>query len=126
MNEDSHGFIKGRFYGIKYALKGIYLAITTENSIKVQLCIGIFVTILGVVFKISATEWMIQFLVIGLVLVAETINTAIEKLADFIHPDYDFNIGAIKDISAGAAGLAAITSLIIACIIYIPKLIVLS
>ena len=74
------------------------------------------------IFNISATEWLIQHLIIGLVLVAESLNTGIEKLADFVHPEYHKKIGFIKDVSAGASGIAAITSLIIAGIIYIPKI----
>ena len=65
---------------------------------------------------------MIQWLVIGLVLVAEALNTAIEKVADFIHPEYHKKIGFIKDIAAGAPSFAAIIALIIAGIIYLPKI----
>ena len=56
-------------------------------------------------------------------LVAEALNTAIEKVADFIHPDYHEKIGFIKDIAAGGPAFAALASLIIAGIIYIPKII---
>jgi diacylglycerol kinase (ATP) len=65
---------------------------------------------------------MFQCLIIGLVLVAEALNTAIEKVADFVHPDYHEKIGFIKDIAAGAPSFAAFTSLIIAGFIYIPKI----
>ena len=76
----------------------------------------------GFYFNISTIEWLIQTLAIGLVLVAESLNTGIEKLADFVHPDYHKKIGFIKDVSAGSSGIAAIISLIIAGIIYIPKI----
>ena len=52
---------------------------------------------------------------------AESANTAIEKLSDFVHKDYHKDIGFIKDIAAGAPAFAAIIAIIIACIIYIPK-----
>jgi diacylglycerol kinase (ATP) len=52
----------------------------------------------------------------------EGLNTAIEKVADFIHPNYDERIGFIKDIAAGAVLFAAITAVIIGLIIYIPKI----
>ena len=65
---------------------------------------------------------MFQFLAIGIVLVAEALNTAVEKVADFIHPEYHEKIGFIKDIAAGAPSFAAFTSLIIAGFIYIPKI----
>lgn len=115
-------FVKGRLKAILFSLKGIWLLITTENSIKVQLFVAIFITVIGFYFQISTTEWLIQTLVIGLVLVAESLNTGIEKLSDFVHPDYHKKIGFIKDVSAGSAGIAAIISLIVAGIIYIPKI----
>ena len=80
-------------------------------------------TVLGFIMHLSATEWMFQVFAIGLVLVAESLNSAIEKMADFIHPDYDDKIGQLKDVSAGAAFFAAIIAVIIGFIIYIPKFI---
>lgn len=123
MKNPNDGFIKGRLKSIKFALRGMWLLVTTEDSIKVQTCIAIMATIAGFYFNISTTEWMIQFLVIGLVLVAEAANTAVEKVADFIHPEYHKKIGFIKDIAAGAPAIAALISLIIAGIIYAPKII---
>lgn len=123
MQESKNGFIKRRIKGISYACKGMYILITTEDSIKAQFFIGLFAIILGFIFNISATEWMIQFTVSGLVIVAEALNTAIEKIADFIHPEFNSKIGTIKDVAAGAAGFAAIISLIIGFIIYAPKIV---
>lgn len=123
MKNPNDGFIKGRLRSMKFALKGTWLLITTEDSIKAQVTFGLVATVLGFYFNISMTEWMIQCLVIGLVLVAEALNTAVEKIADFIHPDYHEKIGFIKDIAAGAPAFAALTSLIIAGIIYLPKII---
>ena len=125
MKNPKDGFLKGRLRSFKFALKGTWLLITTVDSIKAQLFVAILITILGVYFNISNTEWMFQFLAIGLVLVAESLNTALEKLADFVHPEYHKKIGFIKDIAAGAASFAAFTSLIIAGIIYISKISVL-
>lgn len=122
MKNPNDGFIKGRLRSIKFALRGMWLLMTTEDSIKAQLFFAVIATIMGFYFHISTTEWMLQFIVIGMVLVAEALNTAIEKVADFIHPDYHKKIGFIKDIAAGAPSFAALTSLIIACIIYIPKI----
>lgn len=122
MKNPNDGFVKGRLRSIKFALKGVWLLLTTEDSIKVQFWAMILVTILGFVCKITALEWMIQFLAIGLVLVAEALNTAVEKIADFVHPEYHKKIGFIKDVAAGAPAIAALISLIIASIIYIPKI----
>jgi diacylglycerol kinase (ATP) len=75
----------------------------------------------GFYFEISAVEWMLQIFAIGLVMSIEGLNTAVEEIADFVHPDFHNKIGFIKDVAAGAVFFAAITAIIIGCIIYIPK-----
>jgi diacylglycerol kinase (ATP) len=122
MKNPNDGFLRGRIRSLKFALKGMWILITTEDSIKAQLFFALIATIMGFYFDISSIEWSIQVLVIGLVLVAEAVNTAIEEVADFIHPDYHKKIGLIKDIAAGAPSFAAFTSLIVAGFIYIPKI----
>ena len=115
-------FIVNRLKSIKYAFKGAFLLITTENSIKLQFCIGIIMTILGFIFKLSTTEWVIQILTIALIMAIEGLNTAIEEIADFIHPEHHAKIGLIKDLAAGAVFIFAIAAAIVGCIIYIPKI----
>ena len=122
MKNPNDSFLRGRLRSLKFALRGMWLLITTEDSIKAQLFVAVIATILGFYFDISNVEWMIQFLAIGMVLVAEAVNTAVEEVADFIHPDYHEKIGLIKDIAAGAPSFAAFISLIIAGFIYIPKI----
>lgn len=116
-------FILNRLKAFTYAAKGFWILITSEKSIIAQVIIGFFMTILGFIMNLSATEWMFQIFAIGMILVAESLNTGIEKLADFVHPEYHKEIGRIKDISAGAAFFAAIFAVIIGLIIYIPKFI---
>ncbi|RRJ88120.1 diacylglycerol kinase family protein [Paenimyroides tangerinum] len=114
-------FIAGRIASLKYAFVGFKKLATTEHSIISQL-IGLFiVSCAGFYFKISATEWMIQTLAFFLVLSIEGLNTAVEKIADFIHPEFHKKIGEIKDIAAGAVTFAALGTLIILTIIYLPK-----
>lgn len=116
-------FITGRFKSVTYAFKGMFKLLSTEHSVMVQFSLGIIMTILGFVMEISQTEFLFQTLAIGLVLSIEGLNTAIEKMADFIHPNYHERIGFIKDIAAGAVFFAALTAIAIGLIIYIPKFI---
>jgi diacylglycerol kinase (ATP) len=122
MNHERNFFLN-RIKSVKYAAKGFWILITSEKSIIAQIGIGFIMTIFGFLMHLSATEWLGQIMAIGLILVAESLNTAIEKLADFIHPDYHKQIGRIKDISAGASFIAAIIAVIIGLIIYVPKFI---
>lgn len=87
----------------------------------VQSFVGILLFIAGFYFEISRTEWLFQILVLGLVLSIEGLNTAVEKIADFIHPNFHEKIGFIKDIAAGAVFFAAMTAIAVILIIYIPK-----
>lgn len=115
-------FIIGRLKGMKYSFKGGIALIKSEASIQVQLGVAILITIAGFYHNISTMEWIAQTLCIGIVLTAEGLNTALEAIADFIHPDYHEKIGHIKDIAAGAVGIAAFISVIIGCIIYVPRI----
>ncbi|MFD2823792.1 diacylglycerol kinase [Lacinutrix iliipiscaria] len=115
-------FLVNRLKSVKYAFKGAYLLITTESSIKIQCVIGLIMTILGFYFKLSSTEWIIQILCIALIIAIEGINTAIEEVADFIHPEHHSKIGLIKDLAAGAVFIFAIAAVIVGCIIYFPKI----
>jgi len=116
----NNSFIKGRIRSLRYAIFGTYKLITTEHSIMVQFSVAILLTILGFFVGITKTEWIFQILAVGLVLSVEGLNTAVEKIADFIHPDFHKKIGFIKDISAGAVTFAVISALVITLIIYVP------
>jgi diacylglycerol kinase (ATP) len=111
----------GRLKSMGFALKGAIKLISTEHSVIVQFSLGIIMTIAGFYFNISNTEWMFQILAIGLVMSIEGLNTAVEKIADFIHPEFHERIGFIKDIAAGAVFFAAMTAIAIGLMIYVPK-----
>jgi len=123
MKNSKDSFVVDRFKSIKYALKGLWMLLRSENSIKLQFGIGIALTFLGFSMNISTSEWTAQFLAIGLVMVAEGLNTSVEKIANFIHPEYHEKIGEIKDIAAGAVAIAALVSFVIGFLIYLPKFI---
>ncbi|WP_298152155.1 diacylglycerol kinase family protein [Flavobacterium sp.] len=115
-----NSFVTGRLKSFKFAFAGAYKLVSTEHSIMVQFSMGIIMTALGFYFGITKTEWLFQVFAIGLVLSIEGLNTAVEKIADFIHPDFHAKIGFIKDIAAGAVFFAALSALTIAGIIYVP------
>ena len=113
-------FVSGRMKSMTYAVQGAKKLITTEHSIMVQFSLGILMTIAGFYIGITKAEWIFQTFAIGLVMSVEGLNTAVEKIADFIHPNYHERIGFIKDIAAGAVFFAAITAIAVGLIIYIP------
>lgn len=120
--ENDKKFISGRIKSIKYALKGFWTLLSTEHSIMAQFGLFVIVVGLGFFYEISAMEWVAQILGFGLIFSAEGLNTAIEEIADFIHPEFHKKIGKIKDIAAGAVTFAALTTFVVILIIYIPKI----
>ncbi len=118
--QKDNSFITGRMKSMTYAYQGAKKLITTEHSVMVQFSLGILMTIAGFYFGITKAEWIFQTFAIGLVMSMEGLNTAVEKIADFIHPNYHERIGFIKDIAAGAVFFAAMTAIAVGLIIYIP------
>ena len=119
---NKESFLVNRIKSIGYAFKGAYHLITKEASVKVQFVIGIMMTIAGFYFGLSTSEWIIQIFAIALIMAFEGMNTAIEEIADFIHPEFHKKVGLIKDIAAGAVFIFAIAAVIIGLIIYLPKI----
>ncbi len=122
--QKKESFIVNRIKSVGYAYKGAVFLLKTEASLKIQFFLGLAVTAAGFFFNISKAEWIVQILAIALIMTAEGINTAIEALADFIHPEHHKKIGIIKDVAAGAVFIAAILATIIGLIIYLPKIII--
>ncbi|MEY8847661.1 diacylglycerol kinase [Psychroserpens sp. XS_ASV72] len=120
--QEKEPFLQNRLKSVGYAFKGAMYLLKTESSIKIQAFVAIAVTIAGFYFEISRTEWLIQIVFIALVMSLEGVNTAIEYMSDFIHPDRHTSIGRIKDIAAGAVFIGAVCAVIAAMIIYLPKL----
>tara|TARA_R100000750_G_scaffold62784_1_gene58045 strand:- start:58799 stop:59047 length:249 start_codon:yes stop_codon:yes gene_type:complete len=75
----------------------------------------------GLYFKLSTTEWLAIIIVIGLVLLTELLNTAIENIADFISPERHEKIKMTKDIAAAAVLISAIVALVVGMLIFVPK-----
>ncbi|WP_293896295.1 diacylglycerol kinase [Flavobacterium sp.] len=119
--QKDNSFFTGRLKSVGFAVKGAYKLITTEHSVMVQFSLVILLTIAGFYFNISREEWMMQILAFGLVLGIESLNTAVEKIADFIHPEFHDRIGFIKDIAAGAVMFAAAAAIAVGLLIYVPK-----
>lgn len=71
-------------------------------------------------FKVTAIEWCVLLLAIGLVWTAEALNTAIEVAIDLVSPDYHELAGKSKDVAAGAVLIASIISASVGLVIFWP------
>ncbi len=91
---------------------------------RIHLAAVIAVVTAGVLFRIERVEWLAVVICIAGVIGAECFNTAIERLADRVHPEMDPLIGQAKDCAAGAVLCFASGSVVVALVVFIPKLIV--
>ncbi len=112
-----------RLIGFKYAIRGIFTAFKSEFNVKVDFISAILVIIFGFVFKVSTFEWIALIFCIGLVISAELFNTAIEYTVNYISTERNEIAKKIKDISAAAVFVLSLVSVVIACLIFIPKII---
>ena len=110
---------------VGHALNGILYAINHERNIKIQVLMGLIVSILGFLLKISIFEWALLVLVIAMVLALELVNTAIERSVDLVTKDYNDLAKVAKDVSAGAVFVMSLFSVIIGILIFVPKIIIL-
>jgi diacylglycerol kinase (ATP) len=105
------------------AIRGIKFVLMNEHNAWIHLTASIAAIILGIVFNIGKTEWLVILLCIGFVMALEVLNSAIEKLVDLVSPGKNEKARLVKDISAGAVLIAAVISLIAGLIIFIPHVI---
>ena len=105
-----------------YAFQRIFNTIRTERNIKIHCAAAILVTIFGIWLQISKTEWMICFILFGLILALELVNTAVEATVDLFTEERKPLAKKAKDAAAGAVLIVAIFAAVIGILIFIPKL----
>lgn len=114
--------MKRLFKSFGYAVKGIKAVIFTEANMRIHIFVSVLVILFGFIFHISTSEWLACIICIGLVFSAETMNTAIETLVDMVSPERKPEAGKVKDIAAGGVFLAAIISVVVGIIIFLPRI----
>ena len=107
-----------------YAFEGIKQAYLGEQNMRIHFFMASLVIIFGFFLKISYMEWLVCLLLIGLVIMAEFINTAVEYVVDLASPKVHPLAKAAKDTASAGVLMMAIISAAIGLIIFVPKLIV--
>lgn len=107
----------------RWACDGLLYTIRTQRNMRIHILISAVVILLGFALGISRVEWALIFLTISLVMVAEIINTAFEKVVDMITEEFHPLARIVKNSAAGAVLLAALCAVIIGSIIFGPYLI---
>ena len=108
----------------RYAFAGIRYLLWTQRNAKIHIALGLAAVALGLL-RIERGEWLALVLTIALVLVAEGVNTAVEAVVDLASPGYHPLAKTAKDVAAGTVLLAAIASVIVGLIVFLPRLLAL-
>ena len=116
------GSIASRLRSFLFAGRGIALLLKQEPNARLHLLATLVVIGLGIWLELSAGEWAILSLAMGLVWAAEAFNSALEALCDHLHPDQHKKIGQVKDLAAGAVLLSSVAALAAGIFILGPKL----
>jgi undecaprenol kinase len=101
-------------FRLRCACAGIAQGVRAERSLRFQL--GCFIVMLAalVVLHPAPLWWALVMLASGLVIAAELMNTAIEHLADLLHPESHPAVRIVKDCAAGAVLVAVLAALAVA------------
>ena len=125
MNKDGKITPKKLRHSFLYAFSGIADLLREESNARIHCIVTVLVIAAGFLLRISAMEWLAVAIVIGLVISAETFNTAIERLADVVQPAQDDRIRDVKDLAAAAVLLCALAAAAVGLIIFVPKIVAL-
>lgn len=113
---------KSRIRSFGYAFAGLKTLFREEHNAWIHALAAALVITFGFLFRISEGEWIAVAAAVGMVIAAEAFNSAIERLADVVHPEKDSRIKAVKDLSAGAVLACAIAAAAIGVIVFLPKI----
>lgn len=115
-------YLKKRIQSFKYAINGIFTFFRHTPHAQIHLlAIGI-ITILGQLLDLSRMEWCLIVLCMGLVIVAEALNSAIEYAVDLASPEKHPLAAKAKDVAAAAVLLGVIFCGVVWGMIFIPKI----
>jgi diacylglycerol kinase len=105
-----------------HAFNGLFYFFRSDRNGRIHLLACGVVTVAGFYFHVSATEWTLLLICFALVTCFEMCNHALENLSDVVHAEHHPLIKTVKDVAAAAVLFSAITSVIIALIIFVPKI----
>lgn len=100
------------------ASRGLWMIIKSERNFQIHACALVLNCMMMGILPVKTLDVIAILSVCFLVLITEIFNTAIEKLCDYVQPDYDKKIGFIKDICAGAVTLMSVLAVIVGVFVY--------
>lgn len=106
-----------------FALAGVRHLLRTQPNFVVHVLAAVAALALGLLLRLPPAELAVVLLTIGLVLLAEALNTAVEALVDLASPEYHELARAAKDVAAAGVLVSAIVALAVAAVVFLPHLV---
>jgi diacylglycerol kinase (ATP) len=118
----SGSFLRSRAASFAAAFRGLATRLANEPNARIHLVATLAVVGLGLWLGIGSGDWRWIGLAIAGVWIAEAFNTALEALADAVHPERDARVGRAKDVAAAAVLVAALAAAAIGLSVLGPPL----
>ncbi|MBA3678838.1 diacylglycerol kinase family protein [Candidatus Saccharibacteria bacterium] len=110
------------FSSFRYAFKGLKYVLRSERNARIHVIFAVLALIMSILLRIGLEEWLFVVTSITLVFFAEIINTAIEKTLDLVTQENNQLVKLIKDMTAAGVLVTAIGAVIVASVIFIPRM----
>lgn len=118
--KEAEQFVKGRIGSFAAAYQGLIYVFKTQKNAWIHLAATIGVIAVSTFLQLSRVEWVAILLVIGLVWMAEFLNTSLEAIVDLASPEIHPLAKIGKDVGAASVLIAAFISILIGALILIP------
>lgn len=105
-----------------YAVAGIVYSVKTQRNMRIHITAALLVLGLAFYIQVNSQDLLLLFFTITLVIMAELFNTAIEAVVDLCVQEYHPLARIAKNVAAGAVLMTALNSLVVAYIIFYPRL----
>jgi diacylglycerol kinase (ATP) len=105
-----------------HAWRGLTFMLRSQPNARIHLLATLAVCGAGIALGVGREDWLWLTLAVVLVWSAEALNTALEQLADAVHPERHPGIGRAKDVAAAAVFLSALGAAVIGVLVFGPHL----
>jgi diacylglycerol kinase len=114
--------LTARVKSFVHAFRGLAHLVRSQPNARIHLLATVLICAAGTHVGLGRTEWLWIVLAVVLVWSAEAFNTALEHLADALHPERHPRIGLAKDMAAAAVLIAAVGAAAIGVLVFWPYL----
>lgn len=111
-----------RIESFRHAFSGWWYVIRTQRNAWIHATVSLAVFALGLYLKLSLRDWVDLLLAIGLVWLAEFLNTALEAVVDLASPEHHPLAKVGKDVGAAGVLIAALLAVLIGLAVLGPPL----